>query len=141
MSRQVYISGKFVPQEDAKISVFDHGLLYGDGIFEGLRSYRGKVFRLQEHVVRLYESAKAKAEALVQSEFGRKGWSEEQLAARRKGDPFKVSLARRLGSETTVTMARIARRLQMGTRGHSSHLFYWNGKEPDAPNVQQPLNL
>jgi branched-chain amino acid aminotransferase len=59
MSRQVYIAGKFYPQEDAKISVFDHGLLYGDGVFEGLRSYRGKVFRLREHVDRLYESAKA----------------------------------------------------------------------------------
>jgi branched-chain amino acid aminotransferase len=59
MSRQIYISGKFVPQEDAKISVFDHGLLYGDGVFEGLRSYGGKVFRLQEHIKRLYESAQA----------------------------------------------------------------------------------
>jgi branched-chain amino acid aminotransferase len=59
MSRQIYINGKFFPQEDAKISVFDHGLLYGDGVFEGLRSYRGKVFRLQEHIRRLYESAKA----------------------------------------------------------------------------------
>jgi branched-chain amino acid aminotransferase len=59
MSKQVYISGKFVPQEDAKISVFDHGLLYGDGIFEGLRAYGGKVFRLREHITRLYESAKA----------------------------------------------------------------------------------
>ena len=59
MSRQIYISGKFVPQEDAKISVFDHGLLYGDGVFEGLRAYRGKVFRLAEHIERLYESAKA----------------------------------------------------------------------------------
>jgi branched-chain amino acid aminotransferase len=59
MSRQIYIAGKFVPQEDAKISVFDHGLLYGDGVFEGLRSYGGKVFRLREHIIRLYESAKA----------------------------------------------------------------------------------
>jgi branched-chain amino acid aminotransferase len=59
MSRQVYIAGKFYPQEDAKISVFDHGLLYGDGVFEGLRAYSGKVFRLREHIVRLYESAKA----------------------------------------------------------------------------------
>ena len=59
MSRQIYISGKFVPQEDAKISVFDHGLLYGDGVFEGLRAYGGKVFRLREHITRLYESAKA----------------------------------------------------------------------------------
>ncbi len=59
MSKQIYISGKFVPQEDAKISVFDHGLLYGDGVFEGLRAYGGKVFRLREHITRLYESAKA----------------------------------------------------------------------------------
>jgi branched-chain amino acid aminotransferase len=59
MSRQIYISGKFFPQDEAKISVFDHGLLYGDGVFEGLRSYRGKVFRLDEHIRRLYESAKA----------------------------------------------------------------------------------
>jgi branched-chain amino acid aminotransferase len=59
MSRQIYISGKFFPQEDAKISVFDHGLLYGDGVFEGLRSYGGNVFRLREHVKRLYESAQA----------------------------------------------------------------------------------
>src|SRR5436189_1970966 len=59
MSRQVYIAGRFVSQEDAKISVLDHGLLYGDGVFEGLRSYRGKIFRLKEHIKRLYESAKA----------------------------------------------------------------------------------
>jgi branched-chain amino acid aminotransferase len=59
MSRQIYIAGKFVPQEEAKISVFDHGLLYGDGVFEGLRSYGGKVFRLKEHIKRLYESAQA----------------------------------------------------------------------------------
>ncbi|MGD9632800.1 MAG: branched-chain-amino-acid transaminase [Pirellulales bacterium] len=59
MSRKIYISGKLVPQEDAKISVYDHGLLYGDGVFEGLRAYGGKVFRLQEHVERLYDSAKA----------------------------------------------------------------------------------
>jgi branched-chain amino acid aminotransferase len=59
MSRQVYINGKFIPQDDAKISVFDHGLLYGDGVFEGLRSYGGKVFRLKRHIQRLYESAKA----------------------------------------------------------------------------------
>src|SRR5688572_9961779 len=59
MSRQVYISGKFVPQEEAKISVFDHGLLYGDGVFEGIRSYGAKVFRLRQHIARLYESAKA----------------------------------------------------------------------------------
>lgn len=59
MSRQVYINGKLVPQAEATVSVFDHGLLYGDGVFEGLRSYGGKVFRLESHVRRLYESAQA----------------------------------------------------------------------------------
>jgi len=59
MSCQVYINGRFLSQEDAKISVFDHGLLYGDGVFEGLRVYHGRVFRLREHIRRLYESAKA----------------------------------------------------------------------------------
>jgi branched-chain amino acid aminotransferase len=59
MARQVYINGTFVPPADAKISVFDHGALYGDGVFEGLRIYNGKVFRLEEHITRLYESAKA----------------------------------------------------------------------------------
>ena len=54
---KVYVNGKFVSKEDAKISVFDHGLLYGDGVFEGIRSYRRLVFRLQEHVDRLYETA------------------------------------------------------------------------------------
>jgi branched-chain amino acid aminotransferase len=59
MSRRIYISGQFVPQEEAKISVYDHGLLYGDGVFEGLRAYSGKVFRLGEHIERLWNSAKA----------------------------------------------------------------------------------
>ena len=55
----VYIDGEFVPKAEAKISVFDHGLLYGDGVFEGIRSYRGRVFKLDEHLQRLYDSAKA----------------------------------------------------------------------------------
>lgn len=59
MSLKVYIGGKFVDKEDAKISVYDHGLLYGDGVFEGIRSYAGQVFRMKEHVDRLYESARA----------------------------------------------------------------------------------
>ncbi|MDX1964104.1 MAG: branched-chain-amino-acid transaminase [Pirellulales bacterium] len=59
MSLQIYISGKFYPKEDAKISVYDHGLLYGDGVFEGLRSYGGKVFRLEQHLDRLWASARA----------------------------------------------------------------------------------
>jgi len=54
----IYLDGKFVPEEEAKISVFDHGLLYGDGVFEGIRAYHGRVFRLDAHVDRLYDSAK-----------------------------------------------------------------------------------
>jgi len=54
---QVYIDGKFFPKSEAKVSVFDHGLLYGDGIFEGIRAYEGVVFKLKEHIDRLYKSA------------------------------------------------------------------------------------
>jgi len=54
---KIYLNGKFVAKEDAKVSVFDHGLLYGDGAFEGIRSYDGLVFRLKEHIDRLYETA------------------------------------------------------------------------------------
>ncbi|UUX92085.1 branched-chain-amino-acid transaminase [Methanoplanus endosymbiosus] len=54
----IYLNGEFVPEEEAKVSVFDHGLLYGDGVFEGIRGYNGRVFRLGEHLDRLYDSAK-----------------------------------------------------------------------------------
>ncbi len=54
---EVYVDGKFYPKSEAKVSVFDHGLLYGDGIFEGIRAYNGVVFKLREHIERLYKSA------------------------------------------------------------------------------------
>lgn len=56
---KIYIDGEFYEKDDAKVSVFDHGLLYGDGIFEGIRFYDGRVFRLTEHIDRLYDSARA----------------------------------------------------------------------------------
>lgn len=56
---KVYIDGQFLDDEAAKISVFDHGLLYGDGVFEGIRAYNGRVFKLREHIERLFYSAKA----------------------------------------------------------------------------------
>ena len=56
---KIYLDGDFVDEPDAKVSVFDHGLLYGDGIFEGIRFYNGRVFLLEEHLDRLYDSAKA----------------------------------------------------------------------------------
>ena len=55
----IYIDGRFVEKSKATVSVFDHGLLYGDGIFEGIRAYNGYVFRLGDHIARLYDSAKA----------------------------------------------------------------------------------
>ncbi|WP_437187311.1 branched-chain-amino-acid transaminase [Planctomicrobium sp. SH668] len=59
MSQKIYLDGKLVEKEHAVISVYDHGLLYGDGVFEGIRVYSGKVFRHQDHIDRLYESALA----------------------------------------------------------------------------------
>jgi len=56
---KIYINGKYYSEKDAKISVFDHGLLYGDGVFEGIRAYHGKVFFCNEHIDRLFDSAKA----------------------------------------------------------------------------------
>jgi branched-chain amino acid aminotransferase len=56
---KIFLSGKLVDEKDAVVSVFDHGLLYGDGVFEGIRAYNGRVFLLDEHIDRLYDSAKA----------------------------------------------------------------------------------
>ena len=59
MGLKVYINGELIDKEKAAISVFDHGFLYGDGVFEGIRAYNGKVFKMKEHVDRLYDSAAA----------------------------------------------------------------------------------
>lgn len=56
---KIYLNGRLVPEKEAMVSVFDHGLLYGDGVFEGIRAYNGKVFKLDEHIDRLFRSAKA----------------------------------------------------------------------------------
>ncbi len=59
MSEWIYMNGEFVSRDEAKVSVFDHGFLYGDGVFEGIRVYDGVVFRLRDHIKRLYDSAKS----------------------------------------------------------------------------------
>ena len=59
MERNIYIDGEMLPASQAKVSVLDHGLLYGDGIFEGIRFYNGRVFRLEQHIRRLYDCARA----------------------------------------------------------------------------------
>jgi len=58
MGLVTYVNGTFLPKDEAKVSVYDHGYLYGDGVFEGIRAYRGRVFRLEQHLDRLYESAR-----------------------------------------------------------------------------------
>jgi putative transposase len=77
----------------------------------------------------LRESAEEKAERLVLRELRRKKWREPDLERQPKGHAFKVALARRLRAETTMTMVWIARRLRMGTRGHLTHLLYWQGRQ------------
>ena len=57
MGLKIYLNGKLIDKKDARISIFDHGLLYGDGVFEGIRSYNRLIFKLKEHIDRLYESA------------------------------------------------------------------------------------
>lgn len=59
MALLIYFNGEFVPKHEARTSIYDHGFLYGDGVFEGIRAYNGRVFKLEEHVDRLYDSAKA----------------------------------------------------------------------------------
>ncbi len=59
MAEYIYIDGKFYTKDNAKISVYDHGLLYGDGVFEGIRAYNGRVFRLDEHIDRMFDGARA----------------------------------------------------------------------------------
>jgi len=73
----------------------------------------------------LRESAEAKAERIVAEELKRRKWDTSTLAERRKGDPVKVAMARRLREETTMTLAWIAQRLNMGTKTYLAHLFYW----------------
>ena len=76
----------------------------------------------------LMESAEARAQRLIEQALRKKGWSVEELKARRKGDVFKVRLAAQLRAQTTVTAAWIAEHLHMGTRGHLTHLLYHQGK-------------
>jgi branched-chain amino acid aminotransferase len=79
----IYLDGKFVPEADAKVSVFDHGLLYGDGIFEGIRFYNGRVFRLEEHLERLWDSARS---ICLEIPVGRGEMTEALLETIRRND-------------------------------------------------------
>ena len=81
MALKIWLNGKLVDQNDAKITVFDHGLLYGDGVFEGIRVYDGRIFELDAHIKRLYESAKAIRLAIAISQSKLAGAVEETVEA------------------------------------------------------------
>jgi branched-chain amino acid aminotransferase len=95
MSRRIYLNGKLVPQEEAVVSVFDHGLLYGDGVFEGLRSYGGKVFRLEQHVRRLFESAQAICLEIPMSQAEMCQATQETVTSNRIDDGYIRSIVTR----------------------------------------------
>src|SRR6266403_3188261 len=80
---KIYIDGKFYSEPNAKISVFDHGLLYGDGIFEGIRFYNGRVFRLEEHLERLWDSARS---ILLEIPMSQRAMTEALLETIRQND-------------------------------------------------------
>src|SRR5436190_4122686 len=96
---QVYVNGTLVPTEQAGVSVFDHGLLYGDGVFEGIRVYGGKVFLLNEHVERLYESALAIRLVIPMSPAEMAAAVEKTVAANKIGDGYvRLVVTRGAGS-------------------------------------------
>jgi len=96
---QVYVNGTLVPKEQAVVSVFDHGLLYGDGVFEGIRVYGGKVFLLNEHVERLYESALAIRLVIPMSPAEMAAAVEKTVAANKIGDGYvRLVVTRGAGS-------------------------------------------
>jgi len=84
----VYFNGELIPKEEAKVSVYDHGLLYGDGVFEGIRSYSGRVFRLDQHLDRLYASAEAIALKIPLSKKEMRGAVLKTLKANKLKDAY-----------------------------------------------------
>lgn len=83
MGLTIYLNGEFVPEEKAVVSVFDHGLLYGDGVFEGIRAYHNRVFKLQEHIERFYESART---IMLELPLGQEEMSEVVLETCRRNN-------------------------------------------------------
>jgi branched-chain amino acid aminotransferase len=99
MPLKIYIDGKLYDKKDAKVSVYDHGLLYGDGVFEGIRSYGGRVFRLAEHLDRLWDSAKAIWLQIPMSKQQMTKAIESTLAANRIKDGYiRVLVTRGVGT-------------------------------------------
>ena len=116
-------------ESGATLAVIRRGWCLGDEAFrqELLEQVAAKAGP-QHYGAELAESAQAKAEQIVAAELQKRRWQPEDLAAKRKGDTAKVAMAMRLRRETTMTLAWIAARLQMGTKTHLAHLLYWAGR-------------
>ena len=99
MPQQIYINGEYFDRENAKVSVYDHGLLYGDGVFEGMRIYGGQVFRLRDHLVRLYESAAAIALSIPITIDEMSRATEETVAKNELADGYIRLLVTRGGNQ------------------------------------------
>ena len=120
--------------EDASAyKLIRRGWFMGDqALKEELLKAVSSVAGAEHYGAELRESAEEKAERLIAGELARKGWQERDLAWRPKGDAFKVGLAAQLRAQTTMTVAWIAQRLHMGTRGHLTHLLYWRKRTKHA---------
>ncbi len=99
MGLKVYINGELYEKEEARISVYDHGLLYGDGVFEGIRAYNGRIFREEEHIERLYASARAIALEIPMSREEMAAAMEQTLEANSLSDAYiRVVVTRGVGT-------------------------------------------
>ena len=85
---KIWLNGTLVPKQEATVSVFDHGFLYGDGVFEGIRVYSGNVFKLEEHIDRLYESAKTMALEIPMTPEAMIAATTETVAANQRKDGY-----------------------------------------------------
>lgn len=99
MTQQIWLNGKLVPPEQATVSVFDHGLLYGDGIFEGLRVYGGRIFKLRTHLKRLFESSRAIRLEIPYSTEALEQATRQTLAANKRSDAYiRLGVTRGVGT-------------------------------------------
>lgn len=116
-------------ESDEEFQPVRRGWCFGDEQFrrELLAQVEG-VAGQYHYGTEIHEATEAKAARIIDEELRRAVWTEADLALRKKGDPAKIRMARRLRAETTLTMQWIAQRLRMGTRGHLNHLLYWQGR-------------
>jgi hypothetical protein len=130
-------------ESDMEFHSLRRGWCFGDEPFRQglLAQVEGGAGRFH-YGAEIQEASEAKAARIIDQELRRAVWSETDLILCKKGDPAKVRIARRLRAETTMTLQWIAARLRMGTKGHLSHLLYWQQRaesEKSTPNIAKRL--